>query len=127
MRFRQHIAAFSLLTSVLLGGVIAPLSHFAFMAFSDTYAMPMGMSMADGHMHAGMDGDASVHAQNEHTGHLDCPYAAFFLHQAPAVASDTPTLVQQSLEIGAAVDPSLVPGSTAILVAPARGPPPVSA
>lgn len=127
MRFRQHIAAFSLLTSVLLGGVIAPLSHFAFMAFSDAYAMPMGMSMADGHMHGGMDGDSSAHTQNDHTGHLDCPYAAFFLHQAPAIASEVPTLVQRPLEIGTVVDPSLIPGSVAILVSPARGPPPVSA
>ena len=127
MHTRQYIAALSLLTSVLLGGVIAPLSHFAFMAFSDAYAMPMGMAMANDHMHGGMDGDASVHAQNEHTGHLDCPYAAFFLHQAPAVASDNPMLVQRPLAIDISVDTSLVPGSTAILVSPARGPPPVSA
>lgn len=92
MRTRQHIAAFSLLASVLLGGLIAPLSHFAFMAVADSYGMH-GMSH-EGHSMGDMAHGVSF-TEDQSSVHLECPFAAFFLSQSSAVSSDAPGLVTE--------------------------------
>ena len=124
MRTRRTIAALSLLTSVLLGGLVAPLSHFAFMAFSDSYAMHMAPSEThemNGHVH-----DVSF-AEDHSMDHLECPFAAFFLSQSSAVASDTPGLVSELYVVSVLESAAVHHVGTSLHVAPARGPPSVSA
>lgn len=119
--FKRNIAAFFLLTSVLLGGLVAPLSHFAFMAFSDAYAghdvSMHGMAMA----HPAMDGQA-VDADTD-SDHLECPYAAFFLSQASAVSGDDPGLSQPYSSTCLTAAPVTVPHEASVHILPIRGPP----
>lgn len=124
VHLRRSIAALSLLTSVLLGGLVAPLSHFAFMAFSDSYAMHMAPSEThamNGHVH-----DVSF-TEDHSPDHLECPFAAFFLSQSSAIAADAPGLVS-SLHVVSVLESTAVHHVGASLhVVPARGPPQVSA
>jgi hypothetical protein len=124
LRTQRKIAAFFLLTSVLLGGLVAPLSHFAYMAFSDAYA---GHDMA---LHDVAVSHASmVHAEGQavdadsDTEHLECPYAAFFLNQASAVSSDAPGLTQTHSSTCLTVAPASVPHEVSVHILPIRGPP----
>lgn len=88
MNLKRHIATYALLTSVLLGGLIAPLSHFTFMAFSDAYQHAPGGS--EHHVMAAMADGASAKSLDvpQDDGHLECPYAAFFLAQASGLTPD---------------------------------------
>jgi len=121
MRTKRNIAAFFLLTSVLLGGLVAPLSHFAYMAFGDAYAvhdMSMhGMTMS----HAAIDGQ--VVDEDTDTDHLECPYAAFFLNQASAVSSDTPSLTQSYSSSCLSAAPASTPHEASVHISSIRGPP----
>jgi len=95
---RRYIAAISLLTSVLLGGLIAPLSHFAYMALSDSNAMSMpGMASVEmdtvdmpsmDHHSVDLEPSGDVDLVSSGPSHFECPFAAFFLNQASAVASN---------------------------------------
>ena len=85
MTIRRHIATFSLLASVLLGGLIAPLSHFAFMAFSDSYAM---MDMP-AHKLEHESEQRGVGLEMAMDAHAECPFAAFFLSQSPGFEGST--------------------------------------
>jgi len=122
MRLKRTIAAFSLLTSVLLGGLVAPLSHFAFMAFSDAYAMhgetPHAMAMhAEG---VSLDADQDL-------DHVECPYAAFFLNQASAVSGDDPGLSESYSATCLTEAPVSAPRAASVHISPIRGPPGQSA
>ena len=118
MTTRRHIAVLSLLTSVLLGGLIAPLSHFAFMAFSDSYAMSeMAAMPAHSHEHDGASLEMAMDA------HAECPFAAFFLSQSPGfegstVSVDAPEICPATFDLSEA---SFV--SAGSLTTSARGPP----
>lgn len=108
-----------MLTSVLLGGLVAPLSHFAFMAVSDAY------NGHGAHAHHGhpVSHDGPGLAEDGDNDHLDCPYAAFFLSQSAGLTSDAPTLVVSllSADVGPATAPVL--HGVSVDAAQARGPP----
>lgn len=124
MRTRRTIAALSLLTSVLLGGLVAPLSHFAFMAFSDSFAMHMAPSEA--HAMNGHVNDVSF--TEDHSGnHLECPFAAFFLTQSSAVSSDAPGLVTDLHVVSVLESDNEHHVGISRHASPARGPPSVLA
>lgn len=88
MNLKRTIATYSLLASVLLGGLVAPLSHFTFMAFSDAYQHAPGGS--EHHVMAAMADGTSAKALDvpQDDGHFECPYAAFFLAQASGLTPD---------------------------------------
>lgn len=118
MRLKRSIAAFSLLTSVLLGGLVAPLSHFAFMAFSDAYAMhgeaPHAMAMhAEG---VSLDADQDM-------DHVECPYAAFFLNQASAVSGGESGLSESRSATPLTEAPVTAQHTASVHISPIRGPP----
>ena len=118
MGIRQTTAAFVLLTSTLLGGLVAPLSHFAFMAFSDAYAMH---GMGSHAMTAQIDG-AGLDTEDG-SGHLECPFAAFFLNQASAVSGSSPGLAVFIAATGPMEAPVHAPHAAPQHISPIRGPP----
>jgi len=122
MRLRRTIAALSLLTSVLLGGLVAPLSHFAFMAFSDAYAMH---GEAPHEMAVHFEG-VSLDADHD-MDHVECPYAAFFLNQASAVSGNEPGLVESRTATCLTEAPVSAPRAASVHISPIRGPPGQSA
>lgn len=118
MKHRQATAAFFLLTSVLLGGLVAPLSHFAFMALSDAYAM-----------HSEAPHDMVVHFEevsldaDHDMQHVECPYAAFFLNQASAVSGDEYGLIESHPTASLTEAPVTAPYTASVYISPVRGPP----
>ena len=118
MGIRQTTAAFVLLTSTLLGGLAAPLSHFAFMVFSDAYAMHGTASHA---MTAQIDG-AGLDTEDG-SGHVECPFAAFFLNQASAVSGSSPGLAVFFAATCPMEAPVHVPYAAPKHISPIRGPP----
>jgi len=124
VRNRRTIAALSLLTSVLLGGLVAPLSHFGFMAFSDAYAMHQ-VPMDDHAM--GHHAQEVLFAADHSADHLECPFAAFFLSQSSAIATDAPGLVTELHVVSVLESTAVHRVGASLHVAPARGPPSVSA
>jgi len=88
MTTRRHIAALSLLTSVLLGGLIAPLSHFAYMALGDTYAMSE-MTAMPAHDHKQDHSQSGAALEVAMDAHAECPFAVFFLSQSPGFTGST--------------------------------------
>ena len=128
MTLRRHIAAFSLLTSVLLGGLIAPLSHFAWMALGDVYQMEQMHGQHESTPDSHQSTSTLAHVSLTETGadHLECPFAAFFLSQAPGydgsnVQLNVPTSCAQVLLI-----PDSLVQSNDTSASSARGPPSTS-
>lgn len=128
MTVRRYIAAFSLLASVLLGGLIAPLSHFAYMAWSDSSdssMAEMGMeSMASmNHGPSELESDGSIGIVSTGPVHFECPFAAFFLSQASAVSSDAAVVTAPFVEKGTCEITAESLASRAVPALIARGPP----
>ena len=125
MTLKRHIAAFSLLTSVLLGGLIAPLSHFAYMALGDAYQMESAHGQHESMPGEHQSANTPKHVSLAESGmdHLECPFAAFFLSQAPGyegsnIQLDIPTTCAEVLLV-----PDTLVQSSDTNTSLARGPP----
>ena len=78
MQSRTRNSAYILLLSFIVGGLVAPLSHYAFMALSDVY-MDFGQAGHAGSMHAShVQDDASGPAFDVIPAHIVCEYSDLF-------------------------------------------------
>ncbi len=116
MQRHTRIAVF-LLATLVLGGVVAPTSHFVYMALSDAYVP----------MHHAAHGSADDEAAGLHPAsapHAFCTYAALFAHPLPSMLGTRATVDAPS-----ARSLSLLPahdrlhGGPAHALLPARAPP----
>ena len=95
MRRRTPTIALLLLLSFATGAVLAPVSHYAFMAFSDAY-LPMHEAGTMDHGHHAMPSamaTAGPQVGIPVDGHVGCDYAdlfATFVLDAPPTATSVP-------------------------------------
>jgi len=85
MTFKRHVAASILIANLVLGGLIAPFSHFAYMAVSERFN-PGGME--EGPLHGAHLAALTAEGISAVTEASDCAeecaFAAFVMNQAPA-------------------------------------------
>lgn len=119
MQRHRHIAVF-LLATLVLGGVVAPTSHFVYMAASDAY-VPMHHGT-----HAAPASDVptapGIHAAP--APHTFCTYAALFAHPLPSTLG-TPAAVTAPPARGLVLLPAhdRLHAGPAHRLLPARAPP----
>jgi hypothetical protein len=127
MTFKRHVAASILIASVVLGGLVAPFSHFAYMAVSERFN-PRGMEVGSSHgAHLSALSAAGISAITEASDCAEeCAFAAFVMNQAPAchvapILSTSPTRSDFSFVSADESWHSTLPSSSH-----ARGPPALS-
>ncbi len=129
MHRNRTILAGLLLAVLTVGSVVAPLSHFVFMAVSDAHAMPSTMdAMAHhGHQHGShamampvQDGPAW---HTEASAHELCTYADLFATPLAGDLSAPLVLLADASASTLLLPPSAAPHIAALLTEAARGPP----